>query len=205
MEIIIRRDSGEDRWVSCSAAPVHDSSGNIVAGVAVFPDITERKAIERELKKTNTKLQTERMNLREKNIALRELLNQIDREKATIEEQIQTNLDTVILPLIHTLRKRIPSRESNMASVIEKALGNVVSPFVNKLRASYSRLTPRELEICSLIRQGLTSKEISTILNLSPQTIHQQRKMIRRKLGLTNTDTNLTSYLNSNYSDISGN
>ncbi|MBD3383232.1 MAG: PAS domain S-box protein [candidate division Zixibacteria bacterium] len=199
MEIIIRRDSGEERWVSFSAAPVYDQNGKIVAGVAVFPDITERKAMERELKKTNFKLQSERFNLREKNIALRELLNQIDREKMTIERQIQTNLDTVVLPLLHSLREKIHPEEYPMTVALEKALQKVVSPFVNKLRNTFSHLTPRELEICSLIRQGLTSKEISSILSLSDQTIHQQRKIIRRKLGLTNTETNLTSYLNSNY------
>lgn len=199
MEIIIRRDSGEERWVSFSAAPVYHQNGKIVAGVAVFPDITERKAMERELKKTNSKLQSERFNLREKNIALRELLNQIDREKETIEQQIQTNLDSVVLPLLHTLREKIRPEEYAITVALEKALQKVVSPFVNKLRSRFSRLTPRELEICSLIRQGLTSKEISSILSLSDQTIHQQRKIIRRKLGLTNTETNLTSYLNSNY------
>ncbi len=42
-EILIRRQSGEDRWVLANASPVHDESGNVVAGVVVFPDITERK------------------------------------------------------------------------------------------------------------------------------------------------------------------
>jgi PAS domain S-box-containing protein len=42
-EYIIRRESGEDRWVLASASPVRNDAGEIVAGVVVFPDITERK------------------------------------------------------------------------------------------------------------------------------------------------------------------
>ena len=47
-EVIIRRPSGEDRWVFANAAPVRDAEGNIVAGVVVFPDITELKRAQEE-------------------------------------------------------------------------------------------------------------------------------------------------------------
>lgn len=41
-EVIIRRPDGEERVVLANAAPVRDSDGRIVAGIVVFPDITER-------------------------------------------------------------------------------------------------------------------------------------------------------------------
>ncbi len=41
-EIIIRRSDGEDRVVLVNAAPVREANGNIVAGIVVMPDITER-------------------------------------------------------------------------------------------------------------------------------------------------------------------
>jgi two-component system cell cycle sensor histidine kinase/response regulator CckA len=47
-DVIIRRPSGEDRWVSGHAAPVYQD-GKLIAGVVVFPDITERKLAEAEL------------------------------------------------------------------------------------------------------------------------------------------------------------
>jgi signal transduction histidine kinase/CheY-like chemotaxis protein len=47
-EVIIRRPSGEQRWVSGHAAPVYQD-GKLIAGVVVFPDITERKLAEAEL------------------------------------------------------------------------------------------------------------------------------------------------------------
>lgn len=49
-EFIIRRDSLEDRYVLANAAPIKDSNNNIIAGIVVFLDITERKQIEVQLK-----------------------------------------------------------------------------------------------------------------------------------------------------------
>ncbi|MCZ6834701.1 MAG: PAS domain S-box protein [Planctomycetota bacterium] len=42
-EMIIRRDGAEDHWILINAAPVRNREGEIIAGIAVFPDITERK------------------------------------------------------------------------------------------------------------------------------------------------------------------
>ncbi len=42
-EIIIQRSDGEKRWVLTNASPVKDQDGKIIAGIVVFPDITEMK------------------------------------------------------------------------------------------------------------------------------------------------------------------
>ena len=51
VEAIIRREDGEERWVSANAAPVRDQNGEIVAGIVVFLDVTENRRMERELAK----------------------------------------------------------------------------------------------------------------------------------------------------------
>jgi DNA-binding CsgD family transcriptional regulator len=56
-------------------------------------------------------------------------------------------------------------------------------------------LSPRELEICVMIRGGLTSKEISRLLNITAQTVDKHRQNIRKKLGLNDKDANLTSFI----------
>ncbi|MEI8375759.1 MAG: PAS domain S-box protein [Planctomycetota bacterium] len=45
-EFIIRRDTGEDRIVTANASPIMDKQGNVVAGIVIFADITERKRAE---------------------------------------------------------------------------------------------------------------------------------------------------------------
>lgn len=51
-------------------------------------------------------------------------------------------------------------------------------------RAMDPRLTPRELEILTLIAQGLMSKEIAGKLNLSTRTVECHREHIGKKLGI---------------------
>ncbi|MDQ7785429.1 MAG: PAS domain S-box protein [Desulfomonilaceae bacterium] len=58
VEAIIRKGTGEDRWVLVNAAPVSDQEGNTVAGVAVITDITDRKRVEDELRASESKYRT---------------------------------------------------------------------------------------------------------------------------------------------------
>jgi PAS domain S-box-containing protein len=50
VEILIRRADGSERIVLAGAAPVFDDSDQIVSGVAVFQDVTERKRTEEVLR-----------------------------------------------------------------------------------------------------------------------------------------------------------
>lgn len=196
MELIVKRESGEERWISASSVPVMDRNGEIVAGIVVFPDITERKQMEEELLRTNQQLRSDQKTLRDKNIALRELLGQIDREKEVIERHIQANIDNVVTPIVRALQQGPLTNTKEQLDVLSSCLEDIVSPFVSNLQHQFSKLTPRELEICNLIKKSHSSKEIASVLNISIETVHQQRKIIRRKLGLTNSLVNLTSYLN---------
>jgi DNA-binding CsgD family transcriptional regulator len=56
-------------------------------------------------------------------------------------------------------------------------------------------LTPQEMQIATLVKDGKASKEIAAILNVSEATVHFHRKNLRKKFGLNNTRTNLRSYL----------
>lgn len=49
-EFIIRRGDGEDRHVLATASPIRDSQGQVVAGIVMFPDITEHKRAQEALK-----------------------------------------------------------------------------------------------------------------------------------------------------------
>jgi PAS domain S-box-containing protein len=54
-EIIIRKEDG-DYWVAASAAPLYDDTGKVVAGIVVFPDITDRKRTETLLKESEARI-----------------------------------------------------------------------------------------------------------------------------------------------------
>jgi signal transduction histidine kinase len=57
VEAIIRRPEGEERWVLGNASPILDSSGKVIAGIAVFTDITDRKRAEDEQNKLAAQMQ----------------------------------------------------------------------------------------------------------------------------------------------------
>jgi len=67
--------------------------------------------------------------------------------------------------------------------------------FPEELPPKYEELTPTEIRVAGLIRKGLSTKEISNNLDISPQTVMWHRKNIRKKLKLVNKGENLTMYL----------
>jgi PAS domain S-box-containing protein len=56
VEAIIRREDGEVRWVSANAAPVRNRTGDVVAGIVVFHDVTDRKRAEENLQRVSERL-----------------------------------------------------------------------------------------------------------------------------------------------------
>ena len=56
-------------------------------------------------------------------------------------------------------------------------------------------LTPAEVAITTMIRNGLSTKEIAQLRCISGATVRRHRENIRRKLGLKNRKVNLVTYL----------
>ena len=67
---------------------------------------------------------------------------------------------------------------------IESHLKDVISPFLQKASALNMQLTPGEIQVAALVREGLTTKEIAGTLNNSAHAVDFHRKNIRGKLGL---------------------
>ena len=91
----------------------------------------------------------------------------------------------------------IPSRtrrERKAMKLIEKHLRDLTSMFGPPLAQSRHRLSPREVEIANLVKDGQSSRNIAGTLNISVKTVETIRNKIRRKLGLVNKSVNLTSY-----------
>ncbi len=57
------------------------------------------------------------------------------------------------------------------------------------------RLTRSETQVAHYVRNGLTNKEIASMLNLSVRTVEFHRDRIRDKLGLKKRKVNLRAYL----------
>ncbi|PKK84464.1 MAG: hypothetical protein CVT49_03825 [candidate division Zixibacteria bacterium HGW-Zixibacteria-1] len=177
-------------------APIY-YQGRIKGILGLNMDITDRRRAEDELRKATEELSIEREALESKNTALKEVLNQIETEKRNIKLQIAANIDRVIIPAIQRLRENCGDRLRKHVDNLESSLKTISAPYIEKLRKDYSQLSPRELEICDMIKKGLMSKDISELLNVSVLTVHKHREMIRKKLGIKNKEVNLSSFLQS--------
>lgn len=197
VEVRLRRKSGEDFFAHLSLSLLRDTQGSVTGMIGYSVDITERRRAEDMLRQTTEQLEIEREALERKNIALREILGQIEAEKNTLKQQVTTNVEQAILPIIHRLKESANPSQTRNFGILEKDLKEIVSPFLDTIRSNYTRLSPRELEVCRLIKNGMTSKEIAEALNLSLMTVHKYRELIRKKLGLVNNGTNLQTYLRS--------
>ena len=158
--------------------------------------IAERTQIERQL-------EVERAALQESNTAFRRVLAQIDEEKKEIHDSITANVDKILMPVLRALEGEIPVQQKKYVALLRKHLDNLVSPFVNRLSKAFSTLTPIEIEICDLIRDGLSTKEIAQIRHVSPKTVGKQRERIRKKLQIEDAKVNLATYLRTFGSDAS--
>ncbi len=136
--------------------------------------------------------------LEEANTALKVLLKHREEDKSNLEEHVLANVKKLVFPYLEDL-KHMKLSESQLAhvNIIEKHLHDIVSPFLRNLSSSYLDLTPREIQIASLVKEGKTTKEITDLLNISATAVDFHRKNLRSKFGIKNKRTNLRSYLSS--------
>lgn len=187
---------GENRVLWGKASSLYDSKGNVVGAIESMRDITDWKQAEESLQKRERELEAKTCSLEEINTTLKVLLRQREHDKDELEDNVLSNIKQLVIPYIGKLKKsRIEAREADYVSIIESNLKNIVSPFSNKLSSKYLNLTPMEIQIANLIKEGKTSKEIAEIVNSSTGTVEFHRENIRHKLNLKNKKTNLRSYL----------
>ncbi len=167
----------------------------VVAGrkvlCSIVRDITERKRAEEELSAKSRSLE-------EFNAALKVLLEQRERDKTELEESILMNVKSLIVPYVEKLKKsRLGRDQMTCLTIIESNIREITSPFTRRLSEKYLSLTPVEVRVAGLIREGKTTKEIAELLCVSENTVSSNRFHIRKKLGLSNEKINLVFYLKS--------
>ncbi len=159
--------------------------------------IAVRIASEKELQNINKQLSLERQALQEANAALRTVLMKIEDEKKQIYRDVQANIEKVVMPILHALSVEAPKSQRKYVEILRNSLEELTSPFVNKVVSRYHSLSPTEISICNMVRNGMRTKEIAQLRGVSVATVHRHREHIRKKLNIANNQVNLATYLQS--------
>ena len=159
-------------------------------------EITALKLVEEALRESREELKEQKQSLEEANIALKVLIKHRENDKLELEKNVLTNVKVLVLPYVEKL-KEVPLKPRNktLVEIIENHLKDIISPLLQKFSNAQIILTPQEIKVVTLIKDGKSSKEIGDILNISETTVNFHRKNLRKKFGLKNRQMNLRSYL----------
>lgn len=164
--------------------------------VVSHEDITALKLSEEALRRSRQALSEQARSLEESNIALKVLLDHRDRDRQALERSVLSNVKDLVLPYIGKLKgARLKPREQTLVDIVEARLQDIISPLLQRIANADIILTPQEMHVAALIRDGRSSKEIAPVLNISEATVNFHRKNLRVKFGLKNRRVNLRSYL----------
>jgi len=164
--------------------------------VASHEEITALKLTEEELKKSREALMEQKQSLEENNIAMKVLLKQREQDKLDLEQKVLNNVKDLVLPYIEKLKNaRLKSKDRTLVEIVDRHLQDIISPMLQRFSNANLILTPQEMQVAALVKDGRTSQEIADILNVAETTINFHRKNLRIKFGLRNKRTNLRSYL----------
>lgn len=185
---------GEERIYDVRKTVYEDREGDKQI-VGVFRDITEQKNSAKALEKSEKTLMAKSKNLEELNAALRILLKHREEDKKELESKIVYNFKKLVLPYLEKLKSAsLKEEQRSYLKILESNLTEIMSPFLRDLIIRHTDLTPREVQIIDLIKEGMTSKEIAKILNISAKAVDFHRGNIRRKFRLPE-NSNLRTYL----------
>jgi DNA-binding CsgD family transcriptional regulator len=87
--------------------------------------------------------------------------------------------------------------DKNIWNVFEERFSDVHQNFFVTLQNRFPSLTGKERKLCALLRLNLTTKEIAAITHQNINAVEVARTRLRKKLNLSNTDVQLSSFLGS--------
>ena len=171
----------------------------IESTAALLAEVLQRRDIDQMLRESTNALQQQTQQLEQKHIALKEVLLQIESDKQHTLSRARQFVSMFIEPCLYKLKESsdLSDQDRSLLLQIEHALGELFSDGAGPMVQLGGMLSPRETELCGLLRGGMTTKQIADLLGITETTVERHRNTIRKKLGLTRRSISLTTYLRS--------
>lgn len=153
-----------------------------------------------------------------------QLLEALEKQKELKEIQFQNDLDhkesqlsAITLQMLQknellteikaTIEKQQPQSESQLVKMVNRHFEqnnnwddfnlyfeSINKNFYTRLKQIYPEISANDLKMCALIKLNLSIKEMSSILNISPDSVKTARYRLRKKLQMS-ADDNLTNFI----------
>ena len=135
------------------------------AVLVIFRDISDRMAIEKALYRSKQAMQRKVADqtrelraknrlLREKNTALKVLLDQRNKDRQDIHESLRVNIRELIEPYLEKIERGNSSQRRIYLSILKYNFEQITAPFMQRLSAGFVNLTPTEIRVAQLVKQG---------------------------------------------------
>lgn len=158
--------------------------------------IEDLKASQSELTSHKKSLEYLNSQLMETNKALTIFAQNIDREREEVQKRLVLKIRSVIAPVIERLKrdKGLAKYGAEFDEIIRQMIEELTDDLSQDARIT-SILSFTELRVATLIKNGLTTEEIASQLNISSSTVRTHRKNIRKKLKINNAQYSLKNFL----------
>ena len=157
--------------------------------------ITELKLKCKEL--SLLKIEGEKINneLLETNNALSILARNINGHRLEAEKSVAGTINSRIMPVVDNLRNsdKFDDIQSGL-DVLDAHLQTLAKELRGEMN-TVANLTPSEVQVATMIKNGMKSREIAEKFYISLQTVKTHRRNIRKKLNIQLPNTSLASYL----------
>jgi len=147
----------------------------------------EQQHLEMNLNFKQKEMENLALYIMQKNEFLEQIKNDLGILKKTSDPESLTKIKTISLKITQSLRKNKDLEK------LQDRIDQVHSDFLENLSKKYPDLTEKEKRLCALLKLNFSSKEISSLNNISENAVMMARYRLRKKMNVS-SDENLVEF-----------
>lgn len=183
-----------DRERRSALRPVYDALWMLKMDMDQFLD--EQQALMTVLHEHQKELVAKTAAIETRNRELQTLLRQSSEDQNELGEIVLHNIQTLLKPLAHLIERGArPPAQRGWFDGLNTRIDELTKDLAPHLDLRRYKLTPQEMSVARLIRDGVRSKAIAEQLGLSIRTVEFFRGRLREKLGIRGRQRNLRTAL----------
>lgn len=141
-----------------------------------------------ELEHRNKEIVSKTMYLQQKNQNISGIIGRLSQAKHLFKSSNQSLIDEVI-------RELSLSTKDTTWEEFEMRFEQVHTDFFKNLNKRFPNLSPNEKKLCAYLKLNMNSKEIARLTHTTVGSVEQARFRLRKKLGITDSETNLSNFI----------